>query len=94
MKECMLSDFEKYCVKSLPTGYKVRIKYFLDTSFESVRVCYMPDLVELEDADGNYLIIHSIKGVYRDKNDSDTFAICSDYLGKVIVVKVTCLHNT
>lgn len=92
MSKCKLSDFKKYCLRTIPEEYHVQILYCLNLMFDSVEISFIPDAICFEDERGNCLNIHGIKEI-RHEGD-DCFVVYSDYFGKMVRIEIACIHNT
>lgn len=92
MSKCKLSEFKKYCLRTIPEEYHVRVAYCLNFRFDSVEISFIPDAICFEDEHGNCLNIHGIKEIKHEADDY--FVVYSDYFGKRVIIEIMCVHST
>lgn len=92
MSKCKLSEFKKYCLRTIPEEYQVRVAYCLNFRFDSVEISFLPDAICFEDGYGNYLNIHGIKEIRHE--DDDYFEVHSNYFGQTVIIEIVCVHST
>lgn len=90
MKKCKLSDLKKHCVISQCDQYYVEIKHFLRSTFTSIEVILLPDMICFE-GNGNYLSIHLVTSIYKD--GVNHFVVYSDYFGKELEIHIYTYHS-